>query len=138
METKEIFQLRSIDWKWLIVSFCFLVLFHLLPSFLATDFLFSIDEPFKFLIWLVLGICVISAIIGFYSRGITVLEPALASIIYALILLSQAKIPWKFDYDIRSVIARFVFLMAVFVVACFGAAFGEWLQMRRLRKSPSE
>jgi hypothetical protein len=138
METKEIFQLRPIDWKWLVVSFCFLVLFHLFVSFLATGFLFANDEPLIFLTWLMVGVGVICAVIGFQSKGITVLEPALASIIYALILLSIAKIPWKFDYDIRSVIARFLFLMGVFVVGCFGAAFGEWLQMRKERRSPSE
>ncbi len=137
METKEIFQLRPIDWRWLVVSYCFLVLFHLLPSFLVTDFLFTVDEPLRFLLWLAIGVAVLCAVIAFQSRGITVLEPALAAVFYAFTIVGTARIPWKYNRDFRLVTIYMLVLIGAFVVGCLGAAFGEWLQMRKSHQAPS-
>jgi len=151
METNQLFQLRPIDWRWIIVSYCFLVLFHLFPSFLLTGWTHSLMEPFGFLIWLALGTAIICAIIGFKSRGITILEPGLASILYAFTLFGTLKTQWFFGRSAfnlsgtlknqwifgphnRSLVEQVLVLLAAFVIGCFGAAFGEWLQMRKEKK----
>ena len=144
METKELFQLRRIDWRWIIVSYCFLVLFHLFPSFLTADFLFANDEPIALLLWLGIGIGVVCAVIAYQSRKITILEPGLAAVLYAFTIVGQARIPWKYNIqwkynsDFRFVALQILVLMAAFIVGCVGAAFGEWLQMRKERRRPSE
>ena len=131
MESRQLFQLRPIDWQWFIVSYCFLTLFHLLPLFLIAGSTNWFVEPFGFLVWLALGAAIVSAIIAFQSRGITILEPGLASILYTFTLLGTAKTQWLFGHGFRSVAEQALLLLAVFVIGCCGAIVGEWLQIRK-------
>lgn len=133
MEIKELFQLRPIDWRWFIVSYCFLVLFHLLPSFLIAGSTFFVSEPFGFLLWLGAGTAIICAMIAFWSWEVTILEPGLASALYTFMLLGTLKTQWLFGRGFRSVAQQILLLLFVFVVGCLGAALGEWLQMRQKR-----
>jgi hypothetical protein len=134
MDNKQLFQLRSIDWRWFIVSYCFLVLFHLAPSFLMGGSKNSFVDPFTFLLWIGIGTPIICAIIAWWSRGITILEPGLAVALYTFTLLGTLKPYWLFGRGYRSVAEQVLLLLSMFVVGCLGAAFGEWLQMRKEKK----
>jgi len=134
METKQLFQLRPIDWRWFIVSYCFLVLFHLAPSFLIGGSKNSFQELVSFLLWIGIGTPIVCAIIAWWSRGITILEPGLAAALYAFTLLGIVKPILIFGTGFRSVAEQVVLLLSMFVVGCLGAAFGEWLQMRKEKK----
>jgi hypothetical protein len=131
METKELLRLRLIDWRWLLVSYCFLILFHLFPSFLITGWRNTYVGPVGFLSWLTIGTGIVCAVIGVWSRGITILEPGLASILYTFTLVGGLKPQWLFGRDFRSTAWQIVLLLSMFVVGCLGAALGEWLQMRK-------
>jgi hypothetical protein len=131
MEFKSLMQLRPIDWRWLIVSYCFFVLFHLLPSFLITGSKSAFIEPFAFLAWLGAGTLIMCTVIGIWSKGITILEPGLASVLYAFTLIGGLKPQWLFGRDFRATAWQVVLLLSMFVIGCLGAAFGEWLQMRK-------
>jgi len=133
MDTKQLFQLRPIDWRWFIASYCFLILFHLLPSFLITGSKNSFTDPLGFLLWLAGGAAIFCAVIGVWSRELTILEPGLASSLYAFTLLGGLKVQWMFGRDFRSTLWQVVFLLSMFVTGCLGAAFGEWLQLRKSR-----
>ncbi len=134
MENKQLFQLRPIDWQWFIVSYCFLVLFHLLPSFLITGSKNSFVAPIGFLVWLAVGTAAVCAVIAYWSKGITILEPGLASILYAFTVLGISKTQWLFGRGFRSVAEQALLLLSVFVIACCGAVFGEWVQLRKEKK----
>jgi hypothetical protein len=133
MENRQLFRLRPIDWRWFIVSYCFLVLFHLFPSFLISRVSDTVDEPFGFTVWLGAGIVVVCAIIGYWSREITILEPGLASVLYTFTLLGTLKTLWLFGRGYRSVAGQALLLLSMFVVGCLGSALGEWIQMRKER-----
>jgi hypothetical protein len=140
MNDTRTFRLTKIDWRWLVVTYCFLVLFHLLPSLLELSlwqFLLS-RETWQFALWAGGGIALVSAYVGYRSTGITILEPGIASMLYmATLIPTMSKIR-----DIHATGYRLVGLLVAlhliaFLVGCFGAAVGEWLQMQREKKQPA-
>lgn len=137
MSNLRTFHLAKIDWRWLVVTYSFLVLFHLLPSLLASDmwqFFFS-KGMWRFVLWAAGGIFLVSAYVGRRSAGITILEPGIASMLYmATLIPTMSKIR-----DIHATGYRLIGLLVAlhliaFLVGCFGAAAGEWLQIRREKK----
>jgi hypothetical protein len=129
-------RLMKIDWRWLVVTYCFLVLFHLLPSLLDLtlwQFLLS-QVMWRFAFWTGGGIALVSAYIGYRSTGITIVEPGIASMLYmATLILTMSKIR-----DIHATGYRLIGLLVAlhliaFLVGCFGAAVGKWIQSRRER-----
>ncbi|HTY38806.1 MAG TPA: hypothetical protein VMH23_16925, partial [Bacteroidota bacterium] len=131
MDLKSLMQLRPFDWRWFIASYCFLILFHLLPSFLVTGSKSAFIEPFSFLSWLGGGSLIVCAVIGIWSKGVTILEPGLATVLYAFTIVGGLKPQWLFGRDFRATAWQIVLLLAMFVIGCIGAAFGEWLQHRK-------
>lgn len=137
MTDTRTFHLTKIDWRWLIVTYCFLVLFHLLPSLLASDFwqFFILKGIWRFVLWAGCGILIVSVYVARRSAGITILEPGIASMLYMATL-----IPTMSDTrDIHATGYRLVgllvaLLLIALLVGCFGAAAGEWLQIRREKK----
>ena len=137
METNESQRsLISIDWRWLIVTYCFLVLFGLFPSFLA----FGVGTLFRplgfwwFTLWAGGGVAIISGYIGYRSRGVTILEPGFGSMLYAVTLLAAFEVPWKNAEGYRFIMFRIALLVFAFLIGSGGAAVGEWLQLRKEKK----
>jgi hypothetical protein len=136
MNDTRTLRLKNIDWRWLVVTYCFLVLFHLLPSLLELTLwqLLLSRVIWRFALWTGVGIGLVSAYVGYRSIGITILEPGIASMIYmATLILTMSKIS-----DIHATGYRLAGLLVAlhliaFLVGCFGAAIGEWLQARRER-----
>ena len=141
MDNNQLFRLRPIDWRWFLVSFCFLVIFHLFPAYLMGAAIvrlpFSMRSPsLGPPIWIGLGVFIVSAYVGFRSRGQTILEPGLASALYTLMLLAHSiisqNIEGQFDkYLLVQSLFFVLVLLLAFLVGCAGAASGEWLQLRK-------
>jgi hypothetical protein len=124
------------NWRWLVVTYCFLILFDLFPAFLV----FGLQTFFRpygfwwFTLWAGGGMAIVSAYVGFRSRGITIFEPAIASLLYALTLLAAFEAPWKNVGEYHFVAFRIALLLFAFLIGLGAAAVGEWLQMRKERR----
>ncbi len=124
------------DWKWLGVSYCFFVVYHLLPIYLLTGFASGgIGRSWASGLWLVIGLFLIGVYIGRRSRGVTILEPAIGAALYAITLFLAFQRFWPRTFAVKSVAIAFAWLGSAFVVACAGAWLGEFLQMRKESKA---
>lgn len=142
MDTNQRSRAAKIDWSWLIVTYCFLVIFHLFPLYLIglpVHVPQSMQGSMLFdPIILGLGVLFVSAYIGMKSKGITILEPGIASSLYVLTVLVRrvelSALPDRArDIGYLTLWLMLVLLLA-FLLGCGGAAFGEWLQMRKQKK----
>ena len=134
MNHTQTLRLTKIDWRWLVVTYCFLVLFHLLPSLLELtlwQFLLS-QVIWQFALWTGGGIALVSVYVGYRSNGITILEPGIAAMFYMATLIAiMSKIRYIHATGYRLVGLLVALHLIAFLVGCFGAAVGEWLQARR-------
>jgi|GEM_PF-1128180 len=140
---RMLFKTR-VDVRWLTVTYCFFVLFHLFPSFLCglpitffrgNDIFFrGYSAIWPILLWLATGIVFISAYVGFQSRSVTIIESGAASVLYVLTLMfgtsTWAILPPKFRVLIV-LLWLVLFLLLSFLLGCGGAAFGVWLKVRK-------
>jgi hypothetical protein len=137
MSDKQRFHLTKIDWRWLVVTYCFLVLFHLLPSLLASGLqqFFLSKGTWRFIVWAGGGIALVSTYVGRRSNDITILEPGVASMLYMATLIPTASNISDMNASGYRLVGLLVALhLMAFLVGCFGAAAGEWMQARRERK----
>ncbi len=144
MEDRALRQVFTrLDWRWLIVTYCFLILFHLVPSFLLRSWSVGFSDA-RFLVsrgsvlivllailWVVGGIGSVCAFTAFRSRGFTIFEPGLAAAAYAYTFLLGIKSISQTSWHFSSATYIAAMLVAAFVVGFAGAAVGEWLQMRK-------
>jgi hypothetical protein len=131
---------QAIDWRWLLVSFCFFVLFHLFPSSLASGLklFFSSRLWDSFFLWGVGGIAVISGYIGYRSRGKAVPEPVIAALLYVVLLrLIVTRTGSSTEYFGR-IPAWLAILPIVFGIASAAALLGGWLYRRQVAKRTGE
>jgi len=134
MNDTRTLRLTKIDWRWLVVTYCFLVLFHLLPSLLELTLWQLLLSPgiWRFALWTGGGIALVSAYVGYRSIGVTILEPGIASMLYmATLIPTVSHIRYISASGYRLVGLLVALLLIAFLVGCFGAAAGEWLQARR-------
>ncbi len=87
------FRVTPIDWKWVGVGYCFFVVFHLLPTYIANGFALQTNELDRG-IWLFVGLAIIAFYIGYKSKGITIVEPAISAVLYDLTLLLEFRDFW--------------------------------------------
>lgn len=139
MSNIETFHLEPIDWRWMIVTYCFLVLFHFLPLQLIMDPLpvfysmrgATLVDPFLY----GLGIIIVSAYVGMKSTRITILEPAIASVFYifteSIRRVEFSALPDRARDLVSLGMWLALILLIAFLLGCGGAAFGEWLQLRK-------
>jgi hypothetical protein len=138
MDTKEKPRYAGrINWKWVGVSYCFFVVFHLLPSYLLLEFAREgLGTGLIRSFWILAGLLVIGLYIGHRSRGVTILEPAIAAVLYTLTLFLNAEDTWGKSLTWRSLGILFIFSIIAFLTALCGAWIGELLQARR-EKAPT-
>ena len=126
----------QLDWRWLVVTYCFLVLFHLLPSLLTSSlwqFFFG-KGMWRFACWAWGGMALVGAYVAYRSTSMTIIGSGIASMLYMATVIPTMS-------DIRNIPAsgaRYAGLLVAlhlvaFLFGCFGAAVGEWLQARRER-----
>jgi len=130
--------LISIDWRWVVVTYCFFVLFVLFPSYFGDDLagFFRLQGHWWTFFEKGVGVAIVSGYVGFRSKRITIVEPGIASVLYvtSLFFLLPNAWPRAFYYRVITTPWLVAFLILVFLVGCFGAALGEWLQMRKEKK----
>jgi hypothetical protein len=145
----------SLDWRWIVAGYCYLILFHLLPTYLMGGFsTFFVSPLFPsgggigsgwepsdvVAIWLLGGVAIVAFVVGWKSRGFTILEPALSGALYALTTalafheLASARV------RDRAVLAIVFWVLIVGILSAASAWMGEAVQQRTLRnkqKSPN-
>lgn len=148
----------KIDWRWLVVTYCFLVLFHLLPTFLlASDFkeLFLTNGIWRFIfwptflaasdfmkffltsgIWRVIiwtggGIILVTGYVGRRAIARTILEPGIAAMLYmATLIAASSNIRAIPASGLRLIGLLTALLLIALLLGCFGGAFGRWMKWR--------
>lgn len=131
---------KAIDWRWLLVSFCFFVLFHLFPSSLASGLklFFSSHSLDTFALFGVGGIAAISVYIGFRSSGKAILEPGIAALLY-IVLLRLIVTPTGSSAEYFGRIPIWLAILPVaYLIGCAGAMVGAWFYRRRLKNNAAD
>jgi hypothetical protein len=139
-------RLPPVDWRWMIVTYCFLILFHLFPSFLiSSGYVMSEDLYFHgyssmwpIFLWLGIGVLIITAYVGYHSRGVTMMEPGVASSLYVFTMLVTTStlgvLPVKLRFILIVTLWLVLVLLMAFVLGFGGAAFGKWLNTRKQKQ----
>jgi hypothetical protein len=137
MNDTRTLRLTKIDWRWLVVTYCFFVLFHLLPTLLELtlwQFFLSLGI-WQFALWTGGGIALVSACVGYRSNGSTILEPGIAAMFYMATLIAiMSKIRYIHATGYRLVGLLVALHLIAFLIGCFGAAVGNWLKTRKERE----
>ena len=136
MENRMLETLKKpILWDWVIVGYCLFVIFHLFPSFFLLGIVrFGMPIKLSETVWFVLGLAVISMFIGYRSRGVTIIEPAISSLFYCLTLVFEfVKLPFS-HIGLRAGGNIYLWFSGVLAVSVFFALLGEILQRRKEKK----
>ncbi|HEY6951066.1 MAG TPA: hypothetical protein VI758_01595 [Bacteroidota bacterium] len=126
-------SLVSIRWQWLLVSFCSLVLYHLLPSYilLSPQPFLGFRRMWTIAAWLVVGIAAVSYYVSQRSSKPTIVEPAIASTLYSLLMIVYLPAPESAPVYYRHLSFLPVPLILSFVTAFTSAGIGVWLKARK-------
>ncbi|OGU30991.1 MAG: hypothetical protein A2X67_08445 [Ignavibacteria bacterium GWA2_55_11] len=136
----------SLDWKWIVAGYCYLVLFHLLPTFLMGALSVTPILPYHRVgvqtldlaaIWLLGGISVVAFFVGRRSPGITIAEPVIAGVIYALTTALGFRQLASSNVRGREVLAVIFWTLIVIILSAAGAWLGEMAQ-RRMAQNRSQ
>jgi len=119
---------KKIDWRWVGIGYCFFVVFHLLPTYFMIDM-----DPMEQGFWLFVGLAVIGFYIGYRSRGITIVEPAISAFLYDLTLLLEFKDLWGRTLS-HSWGILYVWGLSTLIITVFCAWMGEVFQARKEAK----
>ena len=126
---------KKLDWNWVGVTFVLYVIFYLLPILLVGgvfgNFIITTKAGLFIGAWSFGAALILSAIVGFLSKGVTILEPAIGGVILVIL--------WFLAY--RVFIARYsearVFvdipylvgiMISIFLLSLLGAWYGEKAQ----------
>ena len=139
-------QSGKLEWQWVVISFVLYVVFYLLPILIGFGVITSrvggrgMD---MFLgIWTFAGIIVIAALCGYLSKGVTIWEPALASLALATIVLIYLAYKIVFASAVHRmplfhlIVPALALLGTVFVLSLLGAWLGELAQRLWRPESP--
>ena len=130
----------AIDWRWLLVSICFLVLFHLFPSSFASGLrlFFAVRSIGNFLFWGIGGIAIVSAYIGFRSSGRAILEPGIAAALYIVLLRVVVSRTWSFAEFFGPIPFWISIIPVASAIGCVGAMAGAWFYRRRQKNNSAD
>lgn len=131
MENRKSASMR-IDWKWVGVGYCIFVVFHLLPSLFLLEFVRQgLGGNLLRSLWGLMGLVVVGLYIGYRSRGYTILEPAIAALLYAVTIFLKSGELIGGKWTSQSAGMLLVMSVGAFLLAMFGAWIGEMLQTRK-------
>jgi len=135
-DTKRLWAFRPIDWKWVGMGYCFFVVFHMLPSYFITGVFTTSLSGVAFLpgLWMFIGLAYVGFLVGYRSQGVTIAEPGLSSLLYALTLMYYMGKFTGQEVSLRTVGFAYVTIVAIFVTAVVSAWLGEKAQERTERK----
>ena len=130
---------KKFQWKWVSITFVLYFVFYLLPMFAATALLNSKLAAIFNGVWSFGGIAIVAAIAAYFSKGITIIEPAIAGALM-VIVLSIVLFVWNpvAQVEIGHVSLRMLGVIGiVFLLSLLGAWLGERIQMLRISRSAS-
>jgi hypothetical protein len=141
MSDNQKLNVIQLNWRWLVVTYCFLILFHLLPSLLMSNlwqFFFG-RGIWRFSGWAWGGMALVGTYVAYRATSMTIIGSGLASMLYMATVVPTVS-------DIREIPAsgaRYVGLLVAlhliaFLFGCFGGAAGEWLKSRKAVGDPSK
>ena len=133
------------DWRWIIAGYCYLVLFHLLPTYMLGGYIHPISPgpdsfrhyyngPDAATVWMLFGVVVVSFVVAYRSRGFTVFEPAVAGVLYAFTTAAGFREIFSSTVRGREVLAALFWMLIVVILTTISAWMGEIVQARRERK----
>ncbi len=135
METQSGMKIFSKpDWKWVGISYCMFVVWHLLPTIVAVGlFRGSGGRGFEIgtLIWMFFGLTLIGGYVGYKSAGVTIIEPAVASFFYVITLYVSTLRAWDLSIKTYTLPAAVAILLAGFAIVLVSAWVGEVIQARK-------
>ena len=126
---------QKFQWNWFGVAFAMYLIFYIAPlafSIGITDYTSWVHGFFSS--WLFAGVVIIAAVTAYFSRGVTIKEPALAAVammgVYTIgVYAVRGMLYGDKGYLIRySVMDAFWPVILVFLLALFGAWLGEKIQ----------
>jgi hypothetical protein len=133
----------SFDWRWVVAGYCYLVLFHMLPTYLMGSSLvlprFPGEEGAGFrsvdfgTLWLMAGVVVVAFVVGWKSKGQTLLEPMLSGALYALTSSIAFRHMASTRVHGKETLAFVFWLLTAVILSAVGAWLGEALQRRKAR-----
>ncbi len=124
---------KKIDWKWVWISYCFLVVFHLLPTYILQGITRTgIKIGGDWSLWMFFGLAFIGWYVGYRSPGITILEPAIAAVAYVLTIALEFKQFWGRSAS-GSLTTVAIWLVISFLIVFVSAWVGEIWQQRKER-----
>jgi putative effector of murein hydrolase LrgA (UPF0299 family) len=136
-QTNKIF---SLDWRWVVAAYCYLVLFHLFPTYLMNGFSIrlawmphgaGLNESTLAILWLLGGVGVVAFVVGWRSKGITILEPLVAGALYGVTMaVGYQTLMSSYARD-RKLLAAIFWLLMIIVVSGACAWIGEAYQRRQ-------
>ena len=120
------------NWRWIITSFCFFVLFHLLLFFFLPVFN---NQFFRNVFWSRVAIVIsflafISMYVGYRSRSLTIFEPGIAAVLYIITLKIFLPSYLSIPTYIQNIYFTIECTILGFVFAFGGAGIGWWLKRR--------
>ncbi len=138
----------TFDWRWIAAGYCYLVLFHLFPTYLLGGISLATILPHSFavanegfdsssvmMVWMLGGIAVVAFIVAFRSTGTTILEPAFAGVLYAITLtLAFRELASPLVRD-RHTLAAIFWLLIVVILAVVSAWLGEAAQGWKMKRA---
>ena len=136
----------SIDWRWIVAAYCYLVLFHLLPTSLMGGLMIfprfpgggggsGLNPSDLATIWLLGGIAVVSFIVGWRSKGFTIVEPVVAGMLYAITTTLGFHELVRVHVRDRVALAAVFWLLIVMILSAVSAWMGEAVQQKRLKRA---
>ena len=121
----------TFDVRWVGFGFCFFVTMHLLPAYLMYQLRFiSPALSIIYDIWIFGGTALVAFLIGYISRGVTIVEASIAGVLYSIVLLAAAHQMW--DAPIK--MSTSIWIYAIFAITTFSAIFGEAIQAMKEKK----
>jgi len=122
---------KKIQWKWIAISFSLYLIFYLLPLAFAPAMLFAG-------VWIFCGIIIVASVATYLSKGLVIVEPAIASALLFILLFIIIEIFFPGNTIIifnRGLFFTVGTICIVFVLSLVGAWIGA--RAHKLWKSKS-
>ncbi len=122
------------DWKWVGVSYCFFVVFHLLPSIIMVGLFRSgmgIGWNVGTLVWMFFGLALVGGYVGYKSAGVTIVEPVISSLAYVVTLMVSLRFAWDLPIRVNAFWASGGVVLASMAIVLVSAWVGEVLQAKK-------
>jgi hypothetical protein len=132
---------KKIQWKWVAITFVLYVIFYLLPLFVIVPLLKGAIVTMIIGAWITGGIIIVAAAAAYLSKGITIIEPAIAGALMVILLFfimslymvyTQPGVRFDITHGIPETVGT---IIIVFALSLLGAWLGERAQ--KLWKSKS-